>query len=423
MSEPQSLYTILGVDSSASTEEIRKAYKRLVRTCHPDVAGDSPENQQRFADLQMAHEILTDPEKRAVYDRPSRKRTFVRSSWRPPGGTFTRSAGAKRPQPRQPRGQQTSNDSSAWRERRSQPEQPSQQQSAGGQRNSRRHSWRKPENQLNLDDIFGELGDRPESVGRPPAQNAGRAGQQQPGEDIELDVKVPVSVAIEGGTVEIQYRRNRRGDGLSVHPVDEIAHLRVPPNTSHHQRLTIDKMGHSGSNGGRSGDLHCRVWLVEKSTADSASTNVNVSDFGASSGKSSKTVSDEVAGGYTQGAASRWFQDRLNRQARSSETRPPEPHPASVEPSSVSQSQAKDLQLSLSEAVLGGRVTVDTPRGPVTITIPPMTSSGRKFRIRAEVAGAELILRAMIVLPTHLDQQSLELIRRFAELNPEYTSR
>ena len=73
--------------------------------------------------------------------------------------------------------------------------------------------------------------------------------------------------------------------------------------------------------------------------------------------------------------------------------------------------------------MLGGRVEVETARGPVTITIPPMTSSGRKFRIRAEVAGSELILRAMIVLPSQLDQQSLELIRRFAELNPEHTSR
>ena len=43
MSEPQSLYSILEVESSATTEDIRRAYKRLVRTCHPDVAGDSPE--------------------------------------------------------------------------------------------------------------------------------------------------------------------------------------------------------------------------------------------------------------------------------------------------------------------------------------------------------------------------------------------
>ena len=92
----------------------------------------------------------------------------------------------------------------------------------------------------------------------------------------------------------------------------------------------------------------------------------------------------------------------------------------SIDPNPIAQPQAQDLQLSLAEAVLGGRVVVDTQRGPVTITIPPMTSSGRKFRIRAEVAGAELILRAMIVLPTQLDQQSLELIRRFAELNPEH---
>lgn len=59
-------YQILGVNSSASEAEIKKAYRRLAHQHHPDKAGGSDE---RFKEINEAYQVLSDPRKRAEYDQ------------------------------------------------------------------------------------------------------------------------------------------------------------------------------------------------------------------------------------------------------------------------------------------------------------------------------------------------------------------
>lgn len=63
------LYAILGVDRSASADEIKKAYRRLARENHPDRNPDDPKAEERFKEISQAYDVLSDAEKRKAYDR------------------------------------------------------------------------------------------------------------------------------------------------------------------------------------------------------------------------------------------------------------------------------------------------------------------------------------------------------------------
>jgi molecular chaperone DnaJ len=65
----QDHYKVLGVDRKASTDEIKKAYRKLARKYHPDKNPGDAKAEARFKEVSQAHDILGDPEKRKEYDR------------------------------------------------------------------------------------------------------------------------------------------------------------------------------------------------------------------------------------------------------------------------------------------------------------------------------------------------------------------
>lgn len=178
-------------------------------------------------------------------------------------------------------------------------------------------------------------------------------------------VDVPVEVLERGGTVTLTYTRLRRtDDGRGLYEYDEIHDLKVPPGTPHGATLRARGWGHAGM-GAIHGDLVCDVRAVGgEARRDSAKTTIK------------------------GGAA-----------------------------------EEMRVDLSVVQALLGGRVQIDTPQGPVKLTVPPCTSGGAIFRLKgrgernAQGQAGDVLVRLRIVVPPVLDDESIALIERFAELN------
>jgi molecular chaperone DnaJ len=104
MANQKDLYAVLGVAKGASPDDIKKAYRKLARKHHPDVNAGNKQAEERFKEISVAHDVLTDPEKRKLYDEfgfeglasgfdPARAREYKRwaesghgFSFRPEGG-------------------------------------------------------------------------------------------------------------------------------------------------------------------------------------------------------------------------------------------------------------------------------------------------------------------------------------------------
>ncbi len=69
MAAKQDYYEILGIKRDAKPDEIKKAYRRLARKYHPDVNPGDKTAEERFKMMSEAHDVLSDPKKRSVYDR------------------------------------------------------------------------------------------------------------------------------------------------------------------------------------------------------------------------------------------------------------------------------------------------------------------------------------------------------------------
>src|SRR5918998_6731812 len=65
----EDFYKVLGVERKAKPDEIKKAYRRLARKHHPDVNPGDKAAEERFKLITEAHDVLSDPKKRSVYDR------------------------------------------------------------------------------------------------------------------------------------------------------------------------------------------------------------------------------------------------------------------------------------------------------------------------------------------------------------------
>ena len=69
MANKRDYYEVLGVDKNASADDIKRAFRRKAKECHPDLHPNDKEAEERFKELNEANEVLSDPDKRARYDQ------------------------------------------------------------------------------------------------------------------------------------------------------------------------------------------------------------------------------------------------------------------------------------------------------------------------------------------------------------------
>jgi DnaJ-class molecular chaperone len=199
----QTPYEVLGVKTDASAEDIRKVYRQLAKQYHPDLNPGKPEAEARFKAISAAYDLLSDPEKRARYDR----------------GEIDES-GAERPQRQYYRGH-----------------------AEGAQ------GWRyQPDGEMDLndlEDLFAAFG----SAGR---RTRGRAGEgfRARGGDRHFTLTVDFVTAATGG-------KQRLSLGA-----DEWLDVTIPAGIEDGQVLRLRGKGSTGFGGGAAGDALIEVHVA-----------------------------------------------------------------------------------------------------------------------------------------------------------------
>jgi len=380
-------YATLGVKKTATSEDIRKAFRKLARKYHPDVNPGDKKAEEKFKEISEANDILSDEKKRKVYDQlgfysdqidPAQAEAYARQQ---AGGgrgggmpvdfdgfDFSGFQGGGGP------GQQSGAGSSSWG---------------------------------SFKDIFSGIFSG--------AQQQQRPRGPQPGTDLEYQVTVDFWTAIRGGQARLQVHRqevcptchgqahmggpmqcpecNGTGQvtqmggrmkfnipcprcngtgrisndcptcqGEGVVDRTETVEFRIKPGTRDGQRIRLQGKGNAGLNGGPAGDL----FLIVRTGTHAVFARVG----------------DDI-------------------------------HIA--------------VPVTVAEASLGAKVDVPTIDGRAQLKIPPGTQSGQKLRLRergvesAQRSGqrGDQIVTVEVVVPALQDERSREIMRELAKLNPQ----
>lgn len=314
-------YDVLGIDKTATQDEIKSAYRRLARKYHPDV-NKAKDSVDKFKEATAAYEVISDPEKRKLYDQ---------FGFAGPQGFGQAGPSAGRPGGRGPGGRTYTYTGGQ-----------------GGQGvNFEDMFANSPFAGMSLEELLSNLG----GYGRRAGGRRGRAAQA-PREEAPAEAQTSISLdfmqAIRGCTTTLQLASP---DG-SVEQID----VKIPPGVHEGSKIRVrGKHGHA-----LAGDLYITVHVREHPYFRREGSDILV-----------------------------------------------------------------EAPISITEAGLGGEVTVPTIDGAATVKTPPGASSGTKLRLRGKGVSdprtgqrGDQYVVLKVVLPKTFSEAGQKLLRELARTDP-----
>jgi molecular chaperone DnaJ len=359
------LYAALGISRSASSDDIKKAYRKLARQYHPDVNPGNKEAEERFKVISEAHDVLSDPNKRKLYDE------FGMA------------------------GVQTGFDAEQARAHR--------EQSAGWQQRGSARGTTGFGGYETFEDLFGDI-----------LSNRGR-GHPQPGADLESEIEIDLLDAVRGLSTTVAIQRAEACPVCGGKGID-LEGSSVCPDCGGQGRVqmgrgpvpftrTCPRCGGIG----RTGVNPCKSCGGSGQKPSSERLNIRIPP-GVDNGSRVRVAGKGGAGLSGGGAGDLFIRVRVR------------PHPL-VE--RRGDDLYMDLPVTVGEAVEGATITVPTADASVRVRVPAASQTGRLLRVKGHgvphLKGSgrgDLYLRLAVHVP---DQKSDAVSDAVRAIDAAYT--
>jgi curved DNA-binding protein len=212
-------YATLGVDKATSPEDLKKAFRRLARKYHPDVSKE-PDAASRMTALNEANDVLSDPEKRKVYDQ------IGHEAW----AKGARHVDDVRPPPGWNQGFDGAGAGSGFGQERSE----------------------------FFEEMFGRAA---QERSRHQSHRSGQGPERWDGQDQHADISLTLAEAFSGAKRALQlggYQINANGELL---PQARTLEVSIPAGVAQGQLIRLSGQGGTGFGGGKAGDLYLKVHI------------------------------------------------------------------------------------------------------------------------------------------------------------------
>ncbi|HEX9219293.1 MAG TPA: molecular chaperone DnaJ [Gemmatimonadaceae bacterium] len=372
MPQTKDFYSVLGVGSNASQDEIKKAYRKLAKKYHPDANANDAKAGERFKEISEANNVLGDPGKRKQYDEMRRLGAFDGGGFGGFGGARSSRAGARG--------------------------------GAGGAQT------------INFQDFdiggLGGLGDLFSSMFGGGETRQTRQRGPEKGQTVEANLEIPFRTAARGGKVPIELEVSEECGTCHGTGAAPGTSLRICPECNGRGVISFGQ-------GGFAVNRPCPVCLGRGQVP----TEPCPTCHGSGEVRAKRRVLINVPPGVDTGS-----KIRLKGQGGKGTQNGPAGDliiTFNVQPDKFYRRDGLDViatvPLNIAQATLGTKISVRTLDGKkVAIRIPAGTPSGKRFRVRGQGIQkgdkkGDLIVEVSIQVPEKLSEEQERMMKEFAE--------